>query len=240
MAFRLLCYLVAIWKGYRAQHPRARRLPAILPIVVHHSPTGWTAPIAFEDLLDADADLLESLGPHVPRFRFVLDDLSAQSDADLRARRMTPGGRVVILSLKHGRDQVAVRIRVLSPDGRAPAARDVLASILRYILETSRAEPATLRALLARQVGRAAAEEIMTTAEMLRREGEARGVKKGALLGKRDVLLLQLRQRFGRLSAAAVARINKATVAQLDTWARRVLTAESLDDVLETRARRRA
>jgi predicted transposase/invertase (TIGR01784 family) len=42
MAFRLLCYLVAIWKGHRAQHPRARKLPAILPIVVHHSPTGWT------------------------------------------------------------------------------------------------------------------------------------------------------------------------------------------------------
>ena len=63
MAFRLLCYLVAIWKGYRAQHPRARKLPAILPIVVHHSPTGWTAPVAFEDLLDADAELLDALGP---------------------------------------------------------------------------------------------------------------------------------------------------------------------------------
>jgi hypothetical protein len=62
---------------------------------------------------------------------------------------MTAGGRVAILSLKHGRDQVAVRIRVLSPDGRAPAARDVLASVLPYILETSRADPATLRELLA-------------------------------------------------------------------------------------------
>ena len=103
---------------------------------------------------------------------------------------MTAGGRVAILSLKHGRDQVAVRIRVLSPDGRAPAARDVLASVLRYILETSRAEPATLRELLARQVGREAAEEIMTTAEMLRREGETRGVKKGEVLGKRGALLL--------------------------------------------------
>src|ERR1700677_1771199 len=98
MAFRLLCYLVAIWKGYRAQHPRAKTLPAILPIVVHHSSTGWTAPVAFEDLLDA-------LGPYVPRFRFLLDDLSTQTDADLRARtQMTAGGRVAILSLKHGRD----------------------------------------------------------------------------------------------------------------------------------------
>jgi len=121
------------------RHPAGRldvERQAIVPIVVHHSPTGWTAPIAFEDMLDVDADVLDALGPYIPRFRFLLDDLSAQTDAELLARRkMTPGGRVAILSLKHGRDQVAVRIGVLSPDGRAPAARDVLASVLRYILE---------------------------------------------------------------------------------------------------------
>jgi predicted transposase/invertase (TIGR01784 family) len=237
MAFRLLCYLVAIWKGYRAQHPRARKLPAILPIVVHHSPTGWTAPVAFEDMLDLDAALLDAFGRHVPRFRFLLDDLSTQTDADLRARtQMTAGGRVAILSLKHGRDQVAMRIRVLAPDGRSPSARDVLASVLRYILETSRAEPATLRALLARQVGREAAEEIMTTAEMLRREGRDQGRREGRqegeVLGKRGTLLLLLRQRFGRVPAAVVVRIDKAGAAELDDWSGRVLTASSLDEVL--------
>ena len=39
MAFRLLCYLVAIWKGYRAQHPRAKKLPPILPIRVANQRT---------------------------------------------------------------------------------------------------------------------------------------------------------------------------------------------------------
>ena len=230
MALRLLSYLLAIWKGHRAQHPRAKKLPAILPIVVHHSATGWTAPVAFEELLDADAELLTALGPYVPRFRFLLDDLSVQTDAELRARtKMTPGGRVVILSLKHGRDQVAIRIQVLSPDGRAPGARDVLAAVLRYILETSRAEPATLRGLLAQQVGPRRAEEMLTTAEKLRREGEARGKAQG----KREALLLQLRQRFGRVPAAAAARIESAAAAELDVWFGRVLSASSLSDVLD-------
>ena len=49
-------------------------------------PDGLDGPVAFEDLLDADAELLDALGPYVPRFRFLLDDLSAQSDAELRAR----------------------------------------------------------------------------------------------------------------------------------------------------------
>ena len=53
---------------------------------MHHSPTGWTAPVAFEDLLDGDAELLTAFGPHIPRFRFLLDDLSARTDGDLWAR----------------------------------------------------------------------------------------------------------------------------------------------------------
>ena len=111
----------------------------------------------------------------------------------------------------------------------------MLASVLRYILETSRAEPATLRELLARQVGREAAEEIMTTAEMLRREGRSEGRGQRADAGKREMLLLLLRQRFGRLPAAAVARVGKAGAAELDVWSGRVLTAASLDEVLGSR-----
>jgi hypothetical protein len=85
--------------------------------------------------------------------------------------------------------------------------------------------------LLARQVGREVAEEIMTTAEMLRREGEARG----KVQGKREALLLLLRQRFGRLPAAVGSSIDKAGAAELDAWFSQVLTASSLDEVLEAK-----
>jgi hypothetical protein len=233
MVFRVLCYMVAIWKGYCADHPRAKLLPAIVPIVVHHSATGWTAPVAFDELLDVDAELLDTLGPYLPRFRFLLDDVSKQTDADLRARTaMTPGGRLVILALKHGRAPVAIRVGALAPDGRALAVRDVLTSVVRYILETSRVEPAALRELLARQVGRKEAERMLTTAEKLRREGRAEGRAEGKIEGKRESLLYLLRERFGRLPRAVVARIEKTGTAELDLWFARVLTAASLGDVV--------
>ena len=79
---------------------------------------------------------------------------------------------------------------------------------------------------------------MLTTAEMLRREGRAEGEARGRSEGKREALLLQLRQRFGRLSAAAVARVGKADAAELDVWFGRVLTAASLDEVLGAKARR--
>ena len=72
----------------------------------------------------------------------------------------------------------------------------------------------------------------MTTAEMLRREGRDEGRQEGEVLGKRAALLLQLRQRFGRLPAVAVARVEKAAATELDVWFGRVLAATSLDDVL--------
>ena len=85
---------------------------------------------------------------------------------------------------------------------------------------------------------------MLTMAEALRREGEARGEAKGeakgAVRGKRDALLLLLRQRFGPLPAAAVARVGKARAAELDVWFGRVLTAASLDEVLGAKARRTA
>jgi hypothetical protein len=130
MVFRMLCYLVAVWKTYRARYPRAKKLPLIVPLVVHHSPTGWTAPVAFEAMLNADAALLDAIRPHVPSFELLLDDLAVQSDDALRGRRrMTPGGRLAILSLKHGRAPIAVRIQVFSRGAKAPGARDVLASV---------------------------------------------------------------------------------------------------------------
>jgi len=241
MVFRMLRYMVALWKTYRAQHPEATKLPAIIPLVVHHSETGWTAPVAFEDMLDADESLLAAFGPFIPRFKFLLEDLSVQSDDALRSKKaMTPGGRLAILSLKHGRDPLAVRVQVLGPDALSPSVRDVVVSVFRYIIETGDATPATLRAMIAQQIGRVAAEEIMTTADMLRsegmregeRKGERKGKREGERKGKREVLLLLLRQRFGRLPATVTARIKSADTAELDTWLRRVVVTSSLDEVL--------
>ncbi|WP_084524205.1 Rpn family recombination-promoting nuclease/putative transposase [Nocardia inohanensis] len=43
---RLLEYIIGIWNHYLNQHPKAERLPAVIPLVVHASPTGrhWNTP----------------------------------------------------------------------------------------------------------------------------------------------------------------------------------------------------
>lgn len=61
----------------------------IVPVVLHHSDKGWTTSTAFEELLDADEALLAAVAAYVPRFRFVLDDISHASDEALKARAMS-------------------------------------------------------------------------------------------------------------------------------------------------------
>ena len=80
-------------------------------------------------------------------------------------------------------------------------------------------------------------EEIVTAAEMLIQRGVERGLEKGREQGleqgERKTLLKQLRSKFGPVSDAAAGRVNAAGVAQLDVWLERVLTAQTLEDVLD-------
>ena len=50
--------------------------------------------------------------------------------------------------------------------------------------------------------------------------------------GERRVLLKLLRQRFGELPSAVVARIEAAEVPELEAWIERIIPASRLEDVL--------
>ena len=51
--------------------------------------------------------------------------------------------------------------------------------------------------------------------------------------GARAFLLRQLRSRFGELPAAAIARVGSAEFAMIERWADRLLSAQTLADVLD-------
>jgi predicted transposase/invertase (TIGR01784 family) len=44
MAWRMLRYLVRIWDRFLTEHPKALRLPLIVPVVVHEGARPWSAP----------------------------------------------------------------------------------------------------------------------------------------------------------------------------------------------------
>jgi Putative transposase, YhgA-like/Domain of unknown function (DUF4351) len=234
MSFRLLRYQVRIWERWQRDNPHAPKLPVILPVVLHHSVDGWTGSTAFEDLLDADPDTLAAVAPHVPRFRFILEDLSHETDEALRARAMTALARLSLWCLRHARepwelvDRLGAWVDLVREVRAAPHGAAALALIMRYIFATNEPDrPEELVRRLLAAVGEEGKEEIMTAADQLME----RGREQGRVQGQREMVLNQLRRRFGAVPDAVVARVAAAGMAELDTWSMSLLTAPALDDV---------
>ena len=233
MSFRLLRYKVRIWDAWLKENPNAKQLPVILPVVLHHSPGGWKAAVSFEDLLDVDADLFETVAPYVPRFRFLLDDISAERDEDLRERSMSALGRLALLCLRHARSPWEIVTRMSDWAGlvsevvRAPNGLAAFRAIVEYILAVNkRVNPQeVVKAIMLGMPGEVEY-EVESVAYQL--------VAQGRQEGRQEVLLQLLRARFGELPEAAVARVNAADLDQLKRWIDRVLSAPTLDAVLKS------
>ena len=118
-----------------------------------------------------------------------------------------------------------------------------LMTLMRYILYVRPevdipAVQARVRAIDAR-----AGDAIMSMAEKLIAEGEAKGFSaaqkliaegriEGETKGRAETLLKLLRLRFASVPDSAAERVTHADAATLDRWVERVLTAGSVDDVL--------
>lgn len=72
-----------------------------------------------------------------------------------------------------------------------------------------------------------------------RKEGLEEGHKEGRREGLADLLTMQLEDRFGPLPEHAVRALATARTSSLRAWGKRVLAAESLDDVFAPRGKRR-
>lgn len=241
---QVMRYMVRIWDQHLASLPKkkrgeVRKLPVIIPVVLHHGRDGWTAAVTFEEMLDADEDLRAALGEHMPRLRLIIDDLGKQTDDELYARTATSFARLVLWALKNAREagwlggeigrwKELIAAVLAERDGTR-----ALTALFRYILQTNpTVEHNVLRGLLPEDRGAEVEEAVMNWFEREMDLGERRGERKGERNAERRVLLKQLRLRFGELPTAVVARIEAADVPDLDVWTERFVTASRLEDVL--------
>ena len=233
-ALQLLRYVVRIFDRFLADNPRARSLPPVLPIVVHHGPRGWTAPRSVLDLVDLGSlppSVRTVLSPLQPNLRFLLDDLAAQPESQLKRRRATVVTRLTLLHLQYvrgarARDPVVfVRrwlhlLRLLSNN---PAGRLALRRLFSYLAAQLESTPDNLEAAAAlihedaRIMGK-------TIADQLREEGE--------FVATRKLLLRLVRKRFGDISPTVEERIRRADRDTLDRWAERILIATTIEELL--------
>ncbi len=239
--FRLMAYGVRIWEQWLTQNAKdARRLPAIVPVVLHHGEKGWTCARTLEQLYDLDEETLAAVGEHVLRLRFVLDDLPTETDDALRARVMSALGRLVLYCFRHAREpEELVRglgawMDVVREVLEAPNGIAALGTVWRYILLVHPKKPAVVLKQLTAVTEEGRVKETMRTAgEELIHRGELRGEKRGEQQALRRMLQKQLTVRFGPLPQWATLKLEGADVPTLERWGERVLTAASLEEALK-------
>ncbi|HEU4418657.1 MAG TPA: Rpn family recombination-promoting nuclease/putative transposase [Planctomycetota bacterium] len=237
--FQLLRYVVRVWEQCRADEPSATHLPLVLPFVVHHGDSPWAAPRTLHELLDLDG-VPEALRALQPSFSFLLDDLGATDEADLRRRRLRVQSLLPLLHLqqlqRHGDAPMLLMtwrpdyLRLLAVLGGRPI-HNMLCS---YVAAVRNDDLENVHAAYKR-ISKTSEEQFMTIAERLKQEGRLEGRQEGRQEGQREgrvaTLLTLMEQRFGQLPAAVVERVENATSAELERWTLRLLTSATLSEM---------
>ena len=77
MPLRTADYTVRILNDWRREHPKARRLPPVVPVVLYQSRRAWNFPRRLNELLDLEPGLRQELDHVLLSGGFFLIDLKA-------------------------------------------------------------------------------------------------------------------------------------------------------------------
>jgi hypothetical protein len=248
MPLRLLRYVVRVWEAWFREHPDARRIPAVIPLVVHQGAQPWNGPRRLSEIIDLPPELAAAVERHVPALELALEDLGSVSAEALAALRAPPVARFALVLLRSAAERADFAV-VLSRSHDLMRAiylgsrgAETLGTLLRYTLLVGRMEKKVLREHIQDVFGEEADEVFASEwCNDLINKGRRQGVKQGIEQGHRAILERLLRARFGDLDDATRSRLAKARATDLTRWAERVLTARRLADVftLPRKGRRR-
>ncbi|MGE0082880.1 MAG: Rpn family recombination-promoting nuclease/putative transposase [Desulfococcaceae bacterium] len=220
MVFRLLCYMVNIWKECLDQNPDAKCLPAIFPAVLYHGKQKWKSPRTMCGMIDG-ADIFSE---YLPDFTYKLYDLGDYPDEMLMI-----GGHMalntVLYLFKHIFDRdfgqifgKAVNLLKQIREKDESVFLDFLEWVLRYTCHARNEDESTVRGYIDREVEKLNDEKVrrlaMTVAEQIEKRGEIRGEIKGAS----SLLYSMLQERFGTVSPALEAKLRNADTNMLNKF----------------------
>jgi predicted transposase/invertase (TIGR01784 family) len=232
MPLCVLIYATRIWERHHKQHPDGP-LPAIIPLVICHAREGWTTARCFHDLFVPTLEQFPEIARFVPDFEMIVDDLTHVSNEDLRDRALAAFPKLALWLLRDARladrfmSSLPAWAGMLVEATRTDSGLAALRLFIRYLSLVAEQFPWDDFRARIHELAPEAEQEVMTAAELLTN----RGIDKGLARGRAEMLSKQLTLKFGELSEHDRARLEAASVDELDAWAMRVLTATTLDQV---------
>lgn len=223
-------YSCNIWAEEVRERPNRSTLPPVVCLVVHHGADAWPGSRTLHACLQG-MDEIGELAPFVPNVALYLDDLGTQSNRALQERPLRAFPKVVLWLLRDGRDVHLLLARM--PEWAHELEQLVLeddtggdvAVVVRYLYRVAGNLPAEIVRDRVTELVPFLEKPMASAAEQLIQEGRAEG--------RAEIVLRQLARKFGTLPQALVVRVKTAELHELESWADRLLTAESLARVFE-------
>jgi len=213
---QLLRYVTRVLVQWHRENKRLP-LPAVVPLIAHHGPSGWSFSTDFTDMYGSVA---HPLRPYLVTFRHALIDLARIDDRALSQHLRL---RAFLKALKYilREDLPEVLVRVLA---EAPALDRM---DLRLVLQYISAGPVHV----SHQTLQEALHHLLPEKEKMGFIDEI--LQEGFLDGKARSLIQVLELRFGPLKTDYRDRIFKSDLASLDAWLTRAVQAPDLQAVFE-------
>jgi predicted transposase YdaD len=221
---QLLRYVVRVLTDWYDRNKRQLPLPAVLPLLAHQGPDGWTPSCEFVDLFGA---VPEPLRPYLPTFRHALVDLARIDDDSLSAQARL---RAFLKTLKYG---------------RRPDLRECLNVVLAEAFVLEEEDLFAILTYLDKGPVAVNAEDMREALLRLAPQREERamgwisgpyydkGLAEGEVKGEARILARVLEKRFGEVPTSLRQRIFASSVTEIEAWVERAFDAPDLQSVFE-------
>ncbi len=213
------------------------RQPLAVAIVVYHGRLAWRIPLSLAAMATDDQRLWSML----PDARYHLVDVVRTPAGAMTDQ---PHLRAAFLIWQAEAARSLDRRQILSDLVRTALGfgLDDLTAVVYYLVGELGEDGNDLMRRVLADIAAERSEGIMqTVGDRLRAEGRVEGLAEGRLEGlaegRVDMLLRMMRYKFGEPPGAVVARLQAGGSDDLDVWAKRLLEADTLEDVFEPASR---
>ena len=230
MAVRVMDYIALLYQDLirSRQLGDSGHLPPVVPVVLYNGRPRWRAATDIRELI---FPVTGELAGYQPRLRYLLLDEGRFEDQALAPLRNLVAA---LFRLENSRDDAAIQqvLRHLIDWLHSPQQAGLRRSFtewLRRVLLPGRLPGITIPAM----------QELQEVDDMLAErvkewyaEYERKGLEQGRSDEARRILSRLIARRFGELSPATEARLDAASLEQLEQWADLILDAQSPEELL--------
>lgn len=210
-------------------------LPPVLPIVLYNGDPRWQAPADIADLITPVPGGLERYRPHL---HYLLLDEGSYHDHELASLRNLSAA---LFRLENSRTPEDVQqvlqalIDWLQSSEQDHLQRAFTIWLKKVFLPGRMPEVAFDEIQDLQEVHSMLAERVKEWSKNWKQEGIEEGIEeglqKGEIKGEMNLLLRQLEWRFGAVSETITARVKQADSPTLQLWSKRILTAQTIEEV---------